>query len=137
MRMLWWATDVMLNAKSVPLKKQTHLSWMTWGWVHFQQFVNFGWTAPLIKNNIRFSRIVLCKLILTNVVNKRLLPSWKLLPITSYKMTHFCCYACSKHKNTELLFYAVHIWPECGLQRWSVTSTFKDRRMIQCLACLI
>ncbi len=47
-RIHWWASDVKLNfSKSVPMKKQTHTSWMAWGWVNNQQIFIFGWTIPL------------------------------------------------------------------------------------------
>ncbi len=41
-RIHWWASDAMLNfSKSVTVKKQT-ISWMAWGWVHFQKMFIFG-----------------------------------------------------------------------------------------------
>ncbi len=52
-RIHWWASDVMLHfSKSFPMKKQTHLHWMAWGWIHFLQIKNFwvNYSFSLIWN---------------------------------------------------------------------------------------
>ncbi len=43
-----WANDVMLHfSKSDLMKKNSSISWMAWGWVHFQQIFILRWTIPL------------------------------------------------------------------------------------------
>ncbi len=50
---LWDRCDVRLHfSKSVLMKKIKlidFISWMPWGWVHFQQTLIFGWTILLTK----------------------------------------------------------------------------------------
>ncbi len=55
----WCASDVLnlhklnLSTKFLQIcldeKTNSFTSWMTWGWVYFQQFFIFGWTFPLRK----------------------------------------------------------------------------------------
>ncbi len=46
-----WAIDVMLHfSKSDEETNST--SWLAWRWVNFQQNFNFGWTIPLIFDNL-------------------------------------------------------------------------------------
>ncbi len=33
------------------------ISWMTWGWLHFQQILIFGWTVPLNESSTQTSRL--------------------------------------------------------------------------------
>ncbi len=59
-RIHWWASDVMLNFSDEETNSFT--SWMTWGWVHFQQIFIFWWIIRLISPSeglLRYSKAVL------------------------------------------------------------------------------
>ncbi len=44
-----WDSDVMLDFSKSDEETNSSLSWMPWGWVHFQRNNIFGWNIALIR----------------------------------------------------------------------------------------